>query len=119
MRVVMSFCEKQLPRTKREQLVPQYRRIVTGPAWGTVRTMFVFELMELRVTTIEGALSLDKLAAGIAKARRALPTSPITAEAAANGHTRDDLANALDSLSTWATVARLQGATDVTWKEDF
>jgi hypothetical protein len=113
----MSFVAKKQPVPEGKR--PTYRPIVTGPAFGSVRTSFLFELMELRVTTIEGCLSLEQLAAGLVTAKKALNLSPITVQAATHGHTREQLERALESLGTWATVARLQGATDVVWKEDF
>jgi hypothetical protein len=117
MRVVMSFVVKKQPVPEGKR--PSYRRVVTGPAFGVMRASFLFELMELRVTTIEGCLSIEQLAQGLATAKRALNLSPIAAQALEHGHTREQLAQALESLGTWATVARLQGATDLIWIEDF
>ena len=117
MRVVMSFCTKGEP--SQGAAPPGYRRVVTGPAWGAVRTQWVFELMELRVSTVRGMVPLAELREGIATARRNLPLSAIAREAEESGTSRDELAQCLDSLATWATVASMQGATDVAWMEDF
>jgi hypothetical protein len=117
MRVVMSFCIRGEGKTRGEKLAPKgYQRVVTGPAWGVVRTGVVFDLMGLCVSTHEGVLPLERVTEGLKRARRSM-YSDSARLAAQHGHDRDALVRSLESLATWCTIARMRGATDVAWKE--
>lgn len=101
MRVLMSFVVTE----------PAERRVLTGPAWASEHTAQVFELMRLEVHLGHGLVPLDRFAEGLGIAKHTLEEQP--------WKRRPKIAQTLASLATWATVARLKGATAIAWKEDY
>lgn len=101
MRVLMSFTVQ----------APAPRQVIMGPAWGTEHVMEIFELMHFAVSTERGEMSLVQFAEGLARAKRLLGDEPAAK--------RQKVARTLESLATWATIAKLKGATHFRWHEDF
>ena len=104
MRVLMTFVTIEA-----EQKDPQ--RVITGPAWESNHTAEVFELMRLEVDLGHGLIPLARFAEGLARARQTLEDEP--------WKPRPKISKTIDSLATWATVARMKGATAIAWQEDF
>lgn len=101
MRILMTFTTTEAEQTK---------RVFGGPAWETSHTLEVFKLMHLEVELSHGgAMPLERFAEGFAHARAAL----------VGQIRRPKVERTLETLATWATVARLRGATEIQWREDF
>lgn len=116
MRLTMTFVVRD------EDVKPEpYRRVLTGPAYGFTRASFLFGLMNLRVNLEKGRMPIARLIEGLAHARAELKRDdcPMVREAAPFDITRADLVKMVDSLTTWSTTGRMQGADHVVWKEDF
>jgi hypothetical protein len=101
MRVLMSFVITE----------PVERRVLTGPAWSSDHTAEVFELMRLEADLTKGTLPLTRFAEGLAAAKQKIEAEP--------WKSRPKVEQTLTSLATWATVARIKGATAIAWREDF
>jgi hypothetical protein len=101
MRIVMTFVVK---------CEDFEQNVLPGPAWGYAQAERLFELMAIP-EVVEGQKSLDVVRVGLARARAELEGLP--------EELRAELARMVDSLGTWATVAKLQGANAVRWSTDF
>lgn len=105
MRIVMTF----VVRDEDAAGVERWRKVLAGPAWGVGRAEPLFELMAFHA--LDGAKSLDLLTIGLARARAELPSRPEPE--------RQVLARMVESLTTWAVVARIRGADTMVWTTDF
>jgi hypothetical protein len=116
MRLTMTFVVRD------EDIKPEpFRRVLTGPAYGFTRASFLFGLMDLSVNLVRGTMPIERLIAGLSRAREELKRDDcrMVSEAAPFDITRADLTKMVDSLTTWSTAGRIKGADHVAWREDF
>lgn len=105
MRVVMSF----VVRDEDAAGVETWRKVLPGPAWGAMKAEALFRLMAFY--ELDGRKSLELVAIGLARARAEL--------AALSEAERKEVGPLLESLASWATVARMRGAEALAWTTDF